>query len=388
VSRPVVLRAVARLNVGGPTQHVVLLTRALRDRYPTLLVAGDVQEGEADMSSFASRHGVEVTRIPELGRSIRFLDDLVALYRLWRLCRLHRPSIVHTHTAKAGTLGRVAAILAGVRLRVHTYHGHVFHGYFSRARTLVFLGIERILARFTARIVAISPRQKEELAGHLRLAPERIAVIPLGLDLERFLAARPAAGASFRAAIGAGPGEVVVTLIGRLAPIKNHALALRALARLAPRHPSLVMAIVGGGECEAALREQARVLGVAERVRFAGWWSAEDLPAVYQGSDIVALTSDNEGTPVCLIEALVSGRAVVATDVGGVRDVLDGGRLGVMVPAGDDAALAGALERLVEGTGLARWSNLAREETAERYGVARLAADVGALYDELLGIGV
>lgn len=381
MDRVAVVRAIARLNVGGPAQHVVLLTAALRERYPTVLVSGDVEPGEADMSAFAAAHGVAPHRIPELGRNIRPLDDLVALWCLWRLLRRLRPRIVHTHTAKAGTLGRLAALAAGVRIRVHTYHGHVFHGYFSPWKTRVFLTIERALARLTTRIVAISDSQARELGGYLRVRPERIAVIPLGLELERFRAGDPAARERFRSTIGARPDDVVVAVVGRLVPIKNHRLALAAVAALAPMHPALVLAIVGGGEEERALRAAAAELGIAERVRFAGWW--DDLPAVYQGADVVALTSDNEGTPVCLIEALVAGRPVVATDVGGVRDVLAGGRYGHVVPAKDPAALTAALEGLMEPGERARWTGVGSEDTLRRYGVQRLAADVAGLYDSL-----
>lgn len=378
-----VVRVIARLNVGGPAQHVILVTEALRERYPTLLVAGDVEPGEADMSSLAARHGVYVHRIPELGRSIRPLDDAVALWKLWRVLRRVRPRIVHTHTAKAGTLGRLAALFAQVPVRVHTYHGHVFHGYFSPLKTWFFLRIERILAGTTTRIVAVSPHQKEELQGYLRLAPERISVIPLGLDLGRFReGSQASARRRFREAIGAAESDVVVTMVGRLVPIKNHALALRAAGRVIPRRPEMLLVLVGGGEEEERLRALAGELGVSGRVRFVGWW--DDLPAVYYGSDIVALTSDNEGTPVCLIEALACGRPVVATAVGGVADVLDQGALGKLVPSGDVAAFGSALEELLEPEARARWSGLAASRTIESYGIERLASDMARLYSELL----
>src|SRR5436190_22878062 len=182
-----VLRAIARLNVGGPAWNAVLLTARMRARYPTLLAVGATGPNEADMSGLAAKHGVVPERVPGLGREIRIVGDVRALWHLWRLCVLNRPSIVHTHTAKAGMLGRLAAWLAGVPVRVHTYHGHVFRGYFGRWETALYIRLERVLARITTRIIAISPLQAQELQRYLRVRPEKIQVIPLGFDLRRFV---------------------------------------------------------------------------------------------------------------------------------------------------------------------------------------------------------
>jgi len=377
-----VLRVIARLNVGGPAWNAVLLTARTRERYPTLLAVGTTGANEADMSGLAAKHGVIPQQVPGLGRDIRILGDVRALWHLWRLCVRNRPSIVHTHTAKAGMLGRLAAWLARVPVRVHTYHGHVFRGYFGRWETALYIALERALARITTRIVAISPLQAEELRRYLKVRPEKIRVIPLGLDLRRFVDADElAARERFRARIGAGD-RVVVTMVGRLTAIKNHALALRALASLGESGSNVLLVLVGGGEEEEGLRASARELGVADRVVFAGWW--EDLEAVYYGSDVVALTSDNEGTPVCLIEALACGRPVVATDVGGVADVLEQGKLGLLVPMRDVEALAAALRRLRDPSERKRFIGVGRAAVLARYDVARLVSDIETLYDELL----
>ncbi len=376
-----VLRVIARLNVGGPAWNAVLLTARTRARYPTLLAVGAIGPNEADMSGLAAQHGVVPERVPGLGREIRILGDVRALWHLWRLCVRNRPSIVHTHTAKAGMLGRLAAWLARVPVRVHTYHGHVFRGYFGRWETALYIALERLLARITTRIVAISPLQAEELGRYLKVRPEKIRVIPLGFELRRFVDTdKQAARARFRERIRAGD-RVVVTMVGRLTAIKNHALALRALAWMR-ESTNVLLVLVGGGEEEARLRDLARNLGVAERVVFAGWW--EDLEAVYHGSDIVALTSDNEGTPVCLIEALACDCPVVATEVGGVADVLEHGKLGVLVPMGNVEALAAALRRLLDPTERMRFTGVGRTAVLARYEVARLVRDVEGLYDELL----
>ena len=335
------------------------------------------------MSPLAQRQGVPLLRIPSLGREVRWLNDVRALWALWRLCRELRPDIVHTHTAKAGTLGRIAAWLARVPVRVHTFHGHVFRGYFGPLRTSFYILIERLLAGITTRIVAISPRQAEELRHYLRLSSEKVTVVPLGLELGRF-AAGDSGGARqrFRERVRAGD-QLVVTMVGRLTAIKNLALALRAFAAVAADVSKLILVLVGGGEEEAALRALAHDLDVADRVRFAGWW--DDLEAVYYGSDIIALSSDNEGTPVCLIEALACGRPVIATNVGGVADILGDGSFGVLVPAGDEGAFAAGLRQLVDPAVRAGFEGRGRASVLARYDVARLVADVEALYDELLG---
>jgi glycosyltransferase involved in cell wall biosynthesis len=379
-----VVRVIARLNVGGPAIHVINLSEGLQDRFPTLLVAGRVDPSEGDMTDAARERDLDLFDLEELGRRIHAWQDLVAFVKLYRLFRRVRPTIVHTHTAKAGTLGRIAAVLAGVPIRVHTFHGHVLRGYFPAGRTRLVIRIERLLARFTTKIVTVSEGQARELVEEFGICPrEKMEVISLGFDLSRFPAASAERlGAEFRAELGAGDAPVIA-IVGRLVPIKNHDLLLEAVAELERRGREFVLAIVGGGPEEARLRRRVGELGLAARVRFVGWRS--DLDRVYGGSDIVALTSVNEGTPVCLIEALAAGRPVVATDVGGVRDVLDGGRLGTIVPPGDPLGFADALDELLADAerrrALGRAGSVAVRST---YGIDRLLDSVSRLYDRLL----
>ncbi|HEX6250801.1 MAG TPA: glycosyltransferase family 4 protein [Gemmatimonadaceae bacterium] len=381
--RPLVARVIARLNVGGPAIHVMNLTHGLAAEYPTLLITGTVGPDEGDMLPDAVARGLPLHVIPELGRSVRPWHDVVALYRLTVLFRRIRPALVHTHTAKAGTLGRVAAIVARVPVRVHTFHGHVFRGYFGRLTPLV-IAVERTLARLTTRIITVSESQADELAREFRIAPrERIAVIPLGLDLSRFVPAAiaPLRG-ELRREIQAGDAPIV-TIVGRLVPIKNHELFLRAAAEVVARGRECLFVIVGGGDEGPRLRALATELGIDRQVRFLGWRS--DLPRIYADSDVVALTSDNEGTPVSLIEALAAGCAVASTDVGGVRDVLDGGRLGALTPAGDASAMAAAIASLLDDPSSSKAMALrGSEAVATRYGVDRLVSDMASLYDSLL----
>lgn len=378
-----VARVIARLNVGGPAIHVMNLTEGLATAYPTLLITGAVGPDEGDMLPEAVARGLPVSVIPELGRSVRPWQDVVALYKLMVLFRRIRPAIVHTHTAKAGTLGRVAAVLARVPVRVHTFHGHVFRGYFGRMTGLV-IAVERALARLTTRIVTVSESQADELAREFRIASrERIAVIPLGLDLRRFAPDAIAAWrGELRQEIRAGNAPIV-TIVGRLVPIKNHALFLRMAAEVSAMGRECVFVIVGGGDEEPRLRALAAELGIEPRIRFLGWRT--DLPRIYADSDVVVLTSDNEGTPVSLIEALAAARPVVSTEVGGVRDVLEGGRLGLLAPAGDGRALAGAVAALLDDPAAGReMGDRGARVVPGRYGVDRLVAEMASLYDLLV----
>jgi glycosyltransferase involved in cell wall biosynthesis len=379
-----VVRVIARLNVGGPAIHVLNLSAGLADQHPTLLVAGQVDETEADMGAQAAGRGVHLASLPELGRRIHVWQDLVAFVKLYRLLRSVRPQVVHTHTAKAGTLGRIAAAVTGVPVRVHTFHGHVMHGYFSPFRTRLVIGVERMLARLSTCIVTISESQARELVEDYRICPpERMRVIPLGFDLSRFRPERMAElRGQLRRELGAGD-RPIVAMVGRLVPIKDHALFLEAAARLAAAGADCLFLIVGGGSEEGRLRQQVEALGLESRVRFLGW--REDLDRIYADSDVVALTSRNEGTPVCLIEALAAGCAVVSTDVGGVRDVLEGGRLGLLVPPGDAGAFAAAVELLLHDP--ARRRELGRngaQAVPDRFGIDRLLNETARLYDELL----
>jgi glycosyltransferase involved in cell wall biosynthesis len=379
-----VVRVIARLNIGGPAQHVLHLTRGLADRYPTLLVCGNVGPGEEEMADVLEQSGVLVHRIPELGRNVRPGQDALALAKLVHLLRRVRPEIVHTHTAKAGALGRLAALIARVPHRIHTFHGHTFHGYFGRKTTRVFLGVERMLARRTDRIIALSDAQAADLAERYRVSSRAsLRVVPLGLDLaslgtENALALRR----EFRAEVGAG-GRPIISIVGRLVPVKRHDLFVDAVAKLRRKGVEGVFVVVGGGPERERLEARAFARGVAEDLRFLGW--RRDLARIYAGSDVVALSSDNEGTPVALIEAMAAGVPVVAAAVGGVPDVLEDGRLGLLVEPDSADALAGGIEALLGDAQLsAELSARARPAALSRFGVDRLLTDVAALYDELL----
>lgn len=378
-----VLRVIARLNIGGPALHATLLTERLDPaRYDSLLVAGVEEPSEGNYLALRGRSLERLMVLPALGREIRGGPDLVALVQLTRLIRRVRPQVVHTHTAKAGTLGRLAARLARVPVIVHTYHGHVFHGYFPPARTRLFLAIERGLAKWTDRLLTVSETVRSEL---LRLgigAPEKLVVVPLGLDLEPFTGTETLRG-QLRGELGLGEEALLVGIVARLVPIKAHEVFLEAAAQVARRLPQSRFLVVGDGARRAELETLAGRLGLDDRVRFLGW--RRDLDRIYADLDVVALTSRNEGSPVSLIEAMAAGRPVVATRVGGVPDLVEDGVTGWLVPPGDPEALAEAMAALLADPDRRQAMGQAgRKRVIPAFSAERLLQDMDRLYTALL----
>lgn len=415
-----VVRIIARLNVGGPARHVTWLTAALaRAGIESVLIAGRVPKGEGDMTYFARAHGVEPLIIPEMSREIS-IGDAITIWKLYRQLVRLGPDIVHTHTAKAGTAGRIAGLLyrwlvpsaligrpRPIRF-VHTYHGHIFHSYYGALKTRLFLLIEKVLARVaTDRIVVISPQQYREIHETFGVGrAHQFAVIPLGLDLEEFSDWR-ARRRVLREELGAGADEVLVGIVGRLTEIKNHSLFLQAAAHYkkeqaaadASRRARRVrFLIIGDGHLSDALKEEARALGLGRDLLFLG--QRDDPENFYPALDIVALTSLNEGTPLTLIEAMANERAVLARAVGGVVDLLGdetnaplgqskGYALcerGVLVRKEADAQVfADALSALVENEDVRRaLSERGWRYVESHYSKERLVKDVTKLYQELL----
>ncbi len=376
-----VMRIIARLNIGGPAIHVALLSAGLNDAYfRTTLVTGTVGPHEGDMSARVREMGVEPLVIPALGREIAPLADLRTLVALMRLMCREKPHIVHTHTAKAGQVGRLAAFLTGVPVIVHTFHGHVFRGYFGPLKTHLFILLERLAARLSDAILTVSERLREDLIAFRIAPPQRIHVVPLGLPLEP-LADLEGVRGMLRRELGCWTDTPLVGIIGRLVPIKNHDLFLEAAQRVAQALPQVRFLIVGDGERRAELEALTARLGLGEAVHFTGWRT--DLPALYADLDVVVISSRNEGTPVSLIEAMAAGVPVVSTAVGGVPDLLQEGRLGRLVPPDDAAALAEAiLAALREGRG--ERTAQAQRWAFEHYSAARLVEDMRRLYRTLL----
>lgn len=381
MSKIKVIRIIARLNIGGPAIHTVLLTRHLNPaRFESLLLAGLESAHEGSMQNWAAQQGVAPIIFAELGREINPLADLKMVVKLYRFFRREKPLIVHTHTAKAGFVGRLAARLAGVPVVVHTFHGHVFHSYFGPLKTRLFIVIEQLLARLTDRIITISPRQRQEILDFKIASPDKILIIPLGFDLSRFLTADSLRG-QLRAELAIAPDTRLVGIVARLTAVKNHRLFIQAAARVRASFPGAQFLIIGDGELRAELERQASALGLNESVKFLGWRS--DLPAIYADLDLVVLTSNNEGTPVSLIEAQASARPVVATAVGGVPDIVLDGQTGFLAPPNDAPALAALILKALTAD-LPQLGRAGRQLVAEKFALTRLVNDIEQLYEDLL----
>jgi glycosyltransferase involved in cell wall biosynthesis len=386
-----VARIITRLNIGGPSIQAAGLTAALEPfGFHTRLLHGRLGEGEGDMS-YLLPPTADARHLSTLRRPIAPLDDLRALVRIYRELRSLRPAIVHTHMAKAGLLGRLAAVAynatrgAAPRARiVHTYHGHVLEGYFSPLVSRIFIALERLLAPTSAAIVAISPAIRRELVESYGIGRDRqYRVVPLGFDLEGFAAINEADRAAARRALNLADGVRVIATAGRLTAIKQHELFLDAVARVAARHPTVVALVAGDGERRRELEALAASLGIGDRVRWLGW--RRDLATLYAATDVFLLTSRNEGTPVAIIEAMASAVAVVSTDVGGVKDVVFSSEVGLLAPFGDAAALASAIDSLLSDAAKRRAIGArARDAVLQRFGFDRLVDDIARLYRELL----
>lgn len=405
-----VIRIIARLNVGGPARHVIWLTSGLREAgYDTLLVAGRVPEGEEDMGYFAAEVGVVPKYIREMSREISW-KDAVTVWKLFRLFLRERPDIVHTHTAKAGTVGRSAGFLyrwltPGTLIGrprqckfVHTYHGHVFHSYYGPGRTRIFLAIERLLARLvTDRVIVISKQQRLEIGEKFRVGrAEQFKIVPLGLDLGIF-SEHARRRAKFRHELCIPDHSILIGIVGRLTEIKNHQMFLNVVARLKKIDPAcrrqgeVRFIIIGDGGLRADLELQTQMMGLDKDVIFVG--SRKDPEYFYPALDVVALTSLNEGTPLTLIEAMANARPVVATSVGGVVDLLgdvveDGPykvcQRGISVPPGDEAAFVAALSRIIRDRSVRQdLGDRGLEFVEVNYSKERLFEDIKDLYGEL-----
>jgi glycosyltransferase involved in cell wall biosynthesis len=379
------VRVIARLNVGGPALHVTYLTEGLASRgYETTLVAGDVARGEESMERIAQSAGVEVVRLPGLSRELSPVRDLVAAFQLARIIRKVRPDVVHTHTAKAGAVGRAAALVAGRQrpVVVHTFHGHVLRGYFGELGSRVFRAIETTLALMSDRLVAVSPEVRDELVS-LRVAPAaKFEVIRLGIDLEprvRF----DGDVTEVRRRLGIGPDVFLVGWFGRMTAVKRTDDLLTTLSALRALGVEAMLLLVGDGDDRERLEERAHELGLARSCLFLGY--QDDVAPFYASCDAVILTSANEGTPVTIIEALAAGKPVVVTDVGGVSDVVEDGVTGYLVPPGATDLLAERLQAIAaDPVAAGDIANAGREAVIRRYAVSRLVDDVDGLYRRLL----
>lgn len=377
--RPRVLRIATRLNIGGPARQVLFLTEELpRQGFDTRLIWGSTGPDEG---SFDPPARMPATYVPHLQRNLDPIADLRALAAIDGTIRRWRPQIVHTHAAKAGALGRLAARRQRVPVTVHTFHGHVLQEYFGSLTNKAFAAAERGLARTTDALLAVSPQVRDELLDLGVGRPNQWHVVPVGIDLESLVGDRVPQGKA-RATLGLPQDGPIVGCVGRLVPIKDHEMLFAAAARLLRERPDVTFVLAGDGELREGLKQRAREL-LGDRCIFLGW--VDDLPTLYGAVDVVALTSRLEGTPVSLIEAAAAGKPVVATRVGGVREVVRDGQTGLLVAPRDPVAMAASLQMLLDDPeGSLRMGAEGTEWVTGRFSARRLADDLTLLYRELL----
>lgn len=392
---PRILRIHNRLITGGPVFNVLNLTKFLAPEFETMLVVGEKEHHEQDAGFIARKMGVDTMLVPEMGRSIHPWKDYRAFNKLTKIIKDFKPDIVHTHAAKPGAVGRLAAAHMKVPVIVHTYHGHVFHSYFNKAKTQVFLNIERYLGKKSTALIAISEEQKQELSGKYRVADSsRFHVVPLGFELGRFMENQEEKRKLFREEFCVAPDEIAIGITGRLVPVKNHDLFLEAVAHLLQNTARKIKAfIVGDGELNTRLQARAIALNIPyclsgegntdRPLVFTSWRS--DIDVINAGLDIVCLTSFNEGTPVSLIEAEAANKPIVSTRVGGVAEVVKENETGLLSDVNDKETFFKNLLSLVNNDELRK--NLGQTgaaHVAEKYGINRLTNDVKNLYYSLL----
>lgn len=392
---PRVLRILNRLIIGGPALNATYLTRYMAPEFETMLVIGGKDDHEQDATHLTQRLGIEPVVVPEMKRAIRFKEDRRAYDKIKALIESYKPDIVHTHAAKSGAIGRLAAINCNVPVIVHTFHGHVFHSYFNKWKTSAFIQIERYLAKKTSGIIAISELQKKELADTYKICPEnKINIIPLGLDLNRFSENQDEKRNKFRSKYKIAPDELAIGIIGRIVPVKNHSLFVAAAKQVLTQTDKKVrFVIIGDGDMRNHMESELKAADIdyayypndpRNAVAICTSWQTE-MDEVLAGLDIVALTSNNEGTPVSLIEAQAARRPVVSTNVGGVADVVIHQETGFISEPGNVKSFAHALIALINEEEMRRQFGIAGyQHVFEKYSYQRLVNDMSAYYNSLL----
>lgn len=392
---PRILRIINRLNLGGPTHNVAFLTKYLPAEYETLLLSGQIDSTEASSEFLVKELDLTPQYIDNMQRELNPFKDRHAYTQIKKIIREFKPDIVHTHAAKAGAVGRLAAAHCNVPIIIHTFHGHVFHSYFSPLKTRIFIEIERYLAKKSTAIVAISDIQKKELSEVFKIAPaEKFHVVNLGFDLEKFNSDKQNKRNEFRKKWQLNYDEIAIGIIGRLVPIKNHTLFLNAMKQVLDKTTKKVKIIlIGDGESRNEIEEHVKALNIAyctennidekAAIIFCSW--IKDVDVAYEGLDLVALSSLNEGTPVSLIEAQAAGKPIITTNVGGIKDVVLENETAFIVESNDTDGFAKKTLELVENDELRKaFSKRGYTHVINKFSYQTLCNNMDKLYKSLL----
>jgi glycosyltransferase involved in cell wall biosynthesis len=395
MTKPKITRIFNRLILGGPVLNALILTKHLSDEFDTDLLTGMKDATEEDADALVQRYGATPIYVKQMRRSLNPFQDLRAYLDIRKFLKEHRPNIVHTHASKPGLLGRLAAHHLGVPVVLHTFHGHAAHNYFGPLKTKLYILTERYLATKSTRIIAISEQQKHELGTIYKICkPEKIVIVPLGLDLDSFYEDQERKRAVFREKYQVKNDEIAIGIIGRLVPIKNHSLFIRAIKLVLEKtKKKLKIFIVGDGDEKDSICSLLQELNIpfnyyptdqqSKTVTLTSWISKMD--DVYAGLDLVCLSSLNEGTPVSLIEAQAASKPIVTTRVGGVADVVLENQTALITPTGEVEPFAEAILKLTEDDSLRiEFGKMGYEQVKQKYDKSRLVSDIKSLYRELL----
>ena len=384
-----VLRIINRFNLGGPTYNAAYLTKYLSSDYETLLVGGQHDETEASSSHILEDLNLNPIIIPEMRREINFKNDRIAYQKIKNIINEFKPDIVHTHASKAGAIGRIAANKAGVKQIYHTFHGHVFHSYFGKTKTTFYKNLERYLAKKSTKIIAISEIQKHELVDiHKICNPEKVKVIPLGFDLDRFKENQENKRAIFRKEWRIKENEIAIGIIGRIVPIKDHHFFINVIEQIKKYTDKNVrFFIIGDGESKQEIIDYAKKKSLSvstnnnpAKIQFTSWIKKIDIANA--GLDIICLSSKNEGTPVSLIEAQASYKPIVSTKIGGINDVVEDNKTALLSDVGDLNSYVRNLSQLINDDKLRKKFSLNAENQSNKFTYKRLIDDIEKLYSK------
>ena len=372
------------MSVGGPAKHVIYLTKGLKkEGFETELISGQPNEAEDNFFELASKNNIQVKILQSMNRAISPLKDLISLFYIIKEIKRFKPDIVHTHTSKAGILGRLAALFCKVPAIYHTYHGHIFTGYLSKPASLIAIAIERIFAAFSTNLISLTPKLTNEIKVFLRPKhPENFVTIPLGLELESNLFT-PRRKKVWRSSAGFTDQDFIIGRIGRLVPIKNHSLIINSMSKLCKSYPNLHLAIIGDGGLKNELESLSSKLNLTNNIHFFG--IIKELEDIYSDLDLLILCSKNEGTPLALIEALTSGCPVASTNVGGVSEVLENGKLGRLLSSEPDVFtqdLSKAISDLLNNRFAEYPTDEIRKKISDFYSVDNLVSNIKKLYKD------
>ena len=379
-----IINILSRMNIGGPSVHVALLSKYINDEpFESLVISGSLAEGEGDMTFLLDDFTIRHIMLPSMQREISPLADFNSLLRLIRIFRKERPAIVHTNLAKAGIVGRLAAVLTGVPIIIHTFHGHVFAGYFSGWKSKLFIWIEKILALFSTKLIVISDQIREEICSVYHVAKKsQVITIPLGFELDKFKPLITFKGV-LRKAFSIPVDAPVIGIVGRITDIKNHRLFLQIAHRVRQTYPDVHFLVIGDGERRAEMEYLSTELNLSGHVHFTGW--IKEQAKMYADLDLLLLTSLNEGTPVTVIEAMYYGVPVISTRVGGLHDLIEDKKSGYLINSGDPSDFIAPIETLLfSDAERTKITEAAKEFIIGRYNIGRLVSDITDLYRELL----